>query len=109
MASTTIDPSIYFKPSDKFVSAAKYLHESDTREKSIDSSNILPNGISNLLTCSNKNNLKPVELTLEDIKWMYARKKLLKLSQNKSRENENIDWIRSVSIKYYSNRDPLNS
>lgn len=97
MASTTIDPLIRIKPSDELLDVVKYLLELEKEEICKDSSMVRPSGISSLLTCSDENTFKDFVFFVEDIKWIYAKKELVKTTQNSS-ECEKIDWIRNKHL-----------
>ena len=92
MASPTIDPLIRIKPSQKLIKIMPYLVESENKKTG--GSNIAyPAAIASFLT-QRENSASNLTFSIEDIKWIYDRKDMLKDIHTKADNSEELNWIR---------------
>lgn len=94
MASPTIDPLIRIKPSQKLMKIVPYLVESENK-KAGDSNTVPPAAISSFLT-QPANSASNFTFSIEDIKWIYDRKDMLKDIHTKVSDRREMDWIRNI-------------
>ena len=75
MAVPTIDPRIIIKPSKALMSAVISLYEEESNEETV-CKDSLPSGITKALASTEDSN-SHITFDIEDIKWIYDRKKIL--------------------------------
>ena len=92
MASPTIDPLIRIKPSEKLMKIVPYLVNSE-KQQSKDSNIAYPSAIASFLT-QPEDSGSSFTFSIEDIKWIYDRKEILKNIHTKDDDIGEMDWIR---------------
>ena len=93
MAPPTIDPLIRLRPSENLLKVVSYLYTLNEQYVSDGVNSATPDGI---LSSVNGSPAKSQEIlySVEDIKWIYDRKKLLKDSDNEELGIENTASLR---------------
>ena len=93
MAFSTIDPLIRLRPTKNLLKVVSYLYTRKEQDLSDGVNSATPDGI---LSSVNGSPTKSQEIlySVEDIKWIYDRKKLLKDSENEQFGIEKPDSLR---------------
>ena len=93
MAPPTIDPIIRLRPTKSLLKVVSYLYTLKEQGPSDGANSATPEGI---LSSVNGSTTKSQEIlySVEDIKWIYDRKKLLKDSENEQFGIEKTDSLR---------------
>ena len=93
MAFSTIDPLIRLRPTKNLLKVVSYLYTLKEQDLSDGVNSATPDGI---LSSVNGSPAKSQEIlySVEDIKWIYDRKKLLKDSDNEELGIENTASLR---------------
>ena len=93
MAPPTIDPIIRLRPTKNLLKVVSYLYTLKEQDPSDGVNSATPEGI---LSSVNGSTTKSQEIlySVEDIKWIYDRKKLLKDSDNEELGIENTASLR---------------
>ena len=93
MAFSTIDPLIRLRPTKNLLKVVSYLYTLKEQDLSDGVNSATPDGI---LSSVNGSPTKSQEIlySVEDIKWIYDRKKLLKDSDNEELGIENTASLR---------------
>ena len=93
MAPPTIDPIIRLRPTKNLLKVVSYLYTLKEQDPSGGVNSATPEGI---LSSVNGSPTKSQEIlySVEDIKWIYDRKKFQKDSENEQFRIENTDSLR---------------